>query len=565
MTALNRSTCRRLQKLPQTSDIWEGDRRTLSPGLSSSTELEAKGECILWVDGVQAIVRAMDVVTPETGIEAIVRTLLRAMESPHSPAVPSRPQKIVVRDREIQFFLRGVLQDLDIAIDYASELPLINEIFRGLQEVANARPPELPPQYAEALMNVAYEIWHDAPWELLDEQQIISIKLNQWDIDTFYISILGMLGVEYGILMYRSLDSLKQFRQRVLTADESPKQLQQAFLEQDCLFLTFERSEDDASFDENEEPALGLIDSVDPSLLAIEPVFGALHPLEGLRAILYDEEAIAALVALEALHRFLQAHQDKLGEESFPAISSNYRIPNPLSAENQHFETQPSKGKKAAKQTVAVTVATMPDLADQLFEMVDEEELENAFTVLPSVRDDLIPDNSMINLKVIDWETIQYLRQNSSSYYQAAEIELPTQGEGLPIVLIQTSQPKAKALIQSLQTSQGLQAICFNPGADPLSGNQYDIGLLQTTSQELQMFGEYLQDDPAYTKVKKKWDQGCKKAKGYCGLIVAKGITGIGRGNPQPKDMLALFEVRSLSPKELGLGPLEMRLEVDWV
>ncbi len=58
------------------------------------------------------------------GPEAIVRTLMRAMEHPHSPAKPARPQRIVVRDREIQFYLRGVLQDLDIAIDYAPELPV---------------------------------------------------------------------------------------------------------------------------------------------------------------------------------------------------------------------------------------------------------------------------------------------------------------------------------------------------------------------------------------------------------------------------------------------------------
>jgi len=36
------------------------------------------------------------------------------------------------------------------------------------------------------------------------------------------------------------------------------------------------------------------------------------------------------------------------------------------------------------------------------------------------------------------------------------------------------------------------------------------------------------------------------------------GATGATRGNPQPKDMLALFEARSISPEELGLGPLQM-------
>ena len=184
MAALNRSTFRRLQNLPQIPSVWEGDRRPLSNAdshmmIDEDDILEGGGECILWVDGSEGVVRAMDMVAPDAGPEAIVRALLRAMEHPQSPGPAVRPQKIVVKNREIQFYLRGVLQDLGIAIDYVSELPLIDEIFRGMEEVAVNRPPELPPQYAEVLMEKAAQIWHDAPWRTLSEHQIISIEINQ--------------------------------------------------------------------------------------------------------------------------------------------------------------------------------------------------------------------------------------------------------------------------------------------------------------------------------------------------------------------------------------------------
>ncbi|MCY7393008.1 MAG: hypothetical protein LH647_16415, partial [Leptolyngbyaceae cyanobacterium CAN_BIN12] len=157
MNALNRSTRRRLQQLKQNpSSVWEGDRRRLagsqnSDWLESGSTSSTDGDCILWVDGSQGMVRAMDIVTPDTGSEAVVRTLIRAMEHPHNPGVPARPKKIVVRDRELQFFLRGVLQDLDITLDYMPELPLIDEIFRGFQETVSTRQPQLPPQYEETL------------------------------------------------------------------------------------------------------------------------------------------------------------------------------------------------------------------------------------------------------------------------------------------------------------------------------------------------------------------------------------------------------------------------------
>lgn len=179
MTPLNPATIRRLNNLPQIPSVWEGDRRPLLT--PEELEGEANGDCIVWVDGVEGVVRAMEVVAPEMGPEPIVRALLRAIEHPQSPAQPARPQKIVVRDREIQFYLRGVLQDLDIAIDYAPELPLIDELFRGLQEMANTRPPKLPPQYADSLMKKAYAILEEAPWEILADHDILSVEVNQWD------------------------------------------------------------------------------------------------------------------------------------------------------------------------------------------------------------------------------------------------------------------------------------------------------------------------------------------------------------------------------------------------
>lgn len=146
MSALNPTTCRRLKKLQQIPSVWEGDRRSLSAFADTmESENEGNSECILWVDGSEGIVRAMDVVSPDMGPEAVVRALLRAMEHPQNPARPARPSKIVVRDREIQFYLRGVLQDLDITIDYVPDLPLIDEVFRGFAEVASNRRPELPP------------------------------------------------------------------------------------------------------------------------------------------------------------------------------------------------------------------------------------------------------------------------------------------------------------------------------------------------------------------------------------------------------------------------------------
>ncbi|MBD2388089.1 DUF6930 domain-containing protein [Cylindrospermum sp. FACHB-282] len=540
MTSFNRSTSRRLKKLTQIPSVWEGDRRPLSPTPNPPRDSESKGECILWVDGSQGIVRGMDVVAADLGPEAIVRTLMRAMEHPHSPAKPARPQRIVVRDRQIQFYLRGVLQDLDIAIDYAPELPLIDELFRGFADILDSQIPDLPPQYAQILEEKAFSIWQAAPWKFLEEQQILSIEINKWDVGTLYASVMGMLGMEYGILFYRSEDSLKRFRAAVLSDDESTQGLEEAFLKQDCLFLTFE-PEDDTDEDEDEDDE---DDLADLPLSEIQPTFGNIHPLEGLRSVLYEEEALVVFVALESLSRFIRDHRRQLQGEIFPPLSRRYRISVPESEE--------------ATKSVNVTVSTMPELAAELEEMAGlgiEEDDESGDPVFRSLRDDLIPEDSFLSLGVVSWEMLEHLRQGVN-YHTVGEIKQV--GDGLPVILVQTSRPKAKTVIENIEAAGGLQAICFNPGADPFDGDRYDLGLLQTQNGDLYLFGEFLDDDPIHVEARKKWNQRCKNTQGYCGLIIAKGLTGATRGNPQLRDMMALFEARALSPKDLGLGTLQL-------
>ncbi|MBW4522675.1 MAG: hypothetical protein KME16_23765 [Scytolyngbya sp. HA4215-MV1] len=549
MTALNLATRRRLKQLPQIPSVWEGDRHSMVAGMQASLEWSAtepadkEGECILWVDGSQGMVRAMDVVTSEAGHEAVVRVLLRAMEHPHSPAQPARPQKIVVRDREIQFFLRGVLQDLNITVEYVPDLPLIDEIFQSFQEGVNNRQPQLPPEYADQLKQTAYDIWKDAPWELLGDHEILAIELNRWDLGTVYACVMGMLGMEYGILLYRSLESLRRFRQQVLT-NESMEQLEEAFLGQDCLFLSFEHTAED------EDEAIQLAEL---SITEIQPVFGSLHPLEGPRPFLYEEEAIALLVMLEAFHRFLRQHRTKLIGEDLPALSSRYRVPLPQAQTSQPTEKEPP---------VSIKIETLPDLAAELLELGHLGEDEDEQDLLPALRDDLVPKDSFLSLGVIPWATLTLLRQTTEYHQPAPTTEA---GEGLPVILIQTSRPKAKTLVQELQNSSGLKAICFNPGEDPFGGKRYDLGLFQVGSGDLFLFGEFVEDDPVHVAARTKWEQRCKKTKGYCGLIVAKGLKGSTRGNPQLKDMVALFEARAITSEELGLGSLQLQMQVDWM
>ena len=83
--------------------------------------------------------------------------------------------------------------------------------------------------------------------------------------------------------------------------------MQEAFLEQDCLFLNFELY-DDPTFSDQRQPTAWLANAPE----AVQPDFGSIHPLEGLRSCLADEEAMTFLVAMEAVKRFFAKHRPRL-------------------------------------------------------------------------------------------------------------------------------------------------------------------------------------------------------------------------------------------------------------
>ena len=551
MTRLNRITIDRLKQLPRVASVWEGDRRPVSglteeePGGWKRNSDSERSDCILWVDSGHGTVRSITMVPSSSGYEPIVRTLIQAIESPQSSLPPVRPKKIVVSDREVQFYLRGAIQGLDIEVDYAPELPLIDELFNALQQSSGLAEAELPDRYGEAMIDQAMEIWELGPWHSLNEQQVLAIELNIWDIETLYVSVLGMGGVEYGLLMYRTLDSLKQFRERVLMGQQSPKQMQEAFLEQDCLFVNFELLEDSAPT--GPLAALGWANAAPD---AVDPIFGSIHPLEGLRSQLADEEGAIFLVAMEAIKRFLTKHRTRLEKPPYPDLQGSYRIPNP---------------EKSQGSALKVTVKTLPEVTEELLEQTESAMGDdNEDGTFPVLRDDYVPEGALILLTQFKRTWLEMAKLDPMVPYAAnPDRPLPKQPV-LPVVVIQTSRPKAKTLIKDLQQAQGVQAVCFNPGSDPFSGTSFELGLLQTGDGELHLFAEYESEPGADQQQLERWNQWQKASQGCCAVVIASGITGQAKGKPALKDIVGVFEARHRSPSDLNLPPLLLQYAAEW-
>ena len=534
MTALPITTKRRLNKIPQTNAVWEGDRRAFGSIITLlEAESDANDECIMWVDGSEGAVRAMEMVSADLGLEAVVRTLLRAIESPHHPALPERPQKVVIRDRRLQFFLRGALEGLDIEIEYASDLPLIDELFRGFETVGTKKFPSLPPTYNKLLTSQAHKIWQSAPWEILTDSDILTLEISNCKIDTLYACIIGIMSAEYGVLIYRSLESLTQFRAAALK-EQTPEFLEKAFLAQDCWFLNYDTPETEPVWLSDRD-------------FEVTPLFGSLHPFEGMRATLDEEEAKIVYLALEAINRFCDSHRTQLAQDQIAELEANYELELPRQC-------------KIIKKFL-VAIATDPKLTEELIEMENyQDSVARNLDLQVPIHDDLVPPGSLIKIGEVPRQLLETLKLQAKTYCQDLELK-PKSKKNLPAIFIQTSRPKAKKIIDTIIGAGGLKSICFNPGSDPSSEENYELGLFQTTNRDLYIFAEYSFDAQKQKKIIQKWHQNCQKSDGYCSLVISMGITGVNRGNPKLKDMLAIFETKTISVEELGIGVLHLMSE----
>lgn len=557
MTTLNRSTLRRLKKLKQSNAVWEGDRRALpakirQPQDSSNIiplhahDEESRPHCILWVDGSMGMVRAMDVVDGSVGQEAFVRALLQAIEHPQSPAQPSLPQKILVCDRELQFYLRGVLQDLGISVEYIERLPLIDEIFSHILESFSANPPVVPERFEAALHRQSEQLWRNAPWNSLWDHQVISIQLEQWDLETLYAIVMGKMGLEQGVIFYRTEESLVNFRHRIV-AGSSEDEIEETFLHQDCLFNLFETPELEMEDDLPPFPFRGKLRSLPAVSTPMKPIYGALHPLEGGRPYLYDEEAIALTVALEAFNKFWEQYSDRL-KSSFSDLTGIYEIDAPSLEDN-------------LEESIKVIVKTMPELADELHNLAKEDDDDDD---LPLIHEDLWPENALVHMMTIPWQQVEFLH-SAKIHRQLAEKPpnaIAQKSEGLPGLMIQTSRTKALELIEEINSFGGIKSLCFNAAEDIL-GNACKLGLMVMENDDLHLFGEF--DKKALNdNHHKRWQQRAKQTKGNICVIIAMGITGASRGNPAPQHILGYYEIKLIDDQELGLGKLRAEPAFDF-
>lgn len=642
MSSLPKATIERLQRLPGLRSTWHGELRTLShPDPQNPYGRAIEQAYVLWIDISQPAIRVMEPVLEGAGYEAVVQALLRAIEHPPEHQTPGHPQTVMVRDRELHFFLRGALQDLDIKVGCKQRLPLLDEVFDSFvaQQTRSVVKRIWDSVHVQRLTSALTELWHYPLWDEFAEVEILELLFELEEPQHFYVSVLGMAGLERGLLLYRSLDSLKRFREAVNNPENRSnlETLEAAFLQQDCLFLNFDSLEGDPP-----SPNMPVFEAFRQSFI---PDLGSIHPLEGLRYILSDQELALMIVAVEALTRFRKDHEAILIEaDSFPALESQIAIPS--------LTNNPSRTSKNKQQKITVTVRTLPEVCNELlgqpngFDQSDTSSI-NALGIgaedqnlnrLQELLSDLMGGTSEPGLELLSSkrDPMQLLQQmmgnlgskqpklasNDPNFVQTFKLEIESEwlpegslfylhysltelghqmipipmrmplvdhpfpqpkksgfGKGaknpksttkgtakkqqqtsataedahrMPILCLQTSQPKVKALLKNWFEDDRPIAVGIITGRDFDYELSYDLLVVCTAQGRLLSLDIFWHDESDRLPLLNRWRDRVEAVGNQCSLALLKGVTGRNRGQLVLTDLIQLWDIHVLQPDQLS-------------
>jgi hypothetical protein len=304
------------------------------------------------------------------------------------------------------------------------------------------------------------------------------------------------------VLLYRSIDSLRQFR-LAACSDTAMEEMEKVFLSQDCIFCTYDldnpnmphlvRSTKDRPFD--------------------DVSYGSIHPLEGMRAVLDPEEVLATYAALMALKRFFEKNKGKLERDELVDVSQKIRITIP--------DTISSDPK-----TVNVTVSTMPDLVSELRDMSDDDDDDCDL----DIQDDLVPEHSLISTGIVPVHFLKSLQSLVPTFTVNMDL---VSADGLPVMMVQTTKLKAGNIMKFINVAGGIRGLAF----EVIEGAPVQLGVVALADGQLQLIGEF-----SHAQVE-LWQNRCISNDLRCALIIAQGSTKNSKPRPPiDKDILAVME-----------------------
>lgn len=206
--------------LPQTADRWYLSLRQVEiPAIQDALATELPYMLIL-LDLTHQTILNMQVYPIRPVSKVIEKFILDAVLKPSINVRPDayRPAEILIEQPELIQSLSPALQKMGIAVTEGSEPELVDQIIERLFKFLDDFMPETPgllsvagttPEMIAELFSAAASYYRAAPWKFLSDEQPFAVEYDPPG-KTYYVTLMGGGGMEFGIVIYHSLDDLLQ-------------------------------------------------------------------------------------------------------------------------------------------------------------------------------------------------------------------------------------------------------------------------------------------------------------------------------------------------------------------
>lgn|GEM_PF-1544102 len=271
----------KLKQIPQEQTVWEVVKLPASRIMKNPPNDVTQADVIIWGDLNGESIRNMQFVGQEQN-EDVASSLATAIMGINKSISPARPQKVLVRDKRLLFYCRGMLRNLNIECEFAGGRSIFDRIIKELgQELSQFEP--LSDLDFAPLEETSRVLWQMAPWKYICETEVVKIEFqDRPDMKLYAVTVGGGIGVHLGVLFFRDREKIR----RLFHTEKSMTVEEQAANFENCYSVTFDVDPTEksagasASPDMDEMPHLSIAvvdNNVDLRPLQDKPEFHLVH------------------------------------------------------------------------------------------------------------------------------------------------------------------------------------------------------------------------------------------------------------------------------------------------
>ncbi len=271
----------KLKQIPQEQTVWEVVKLPASRIMKTPPNDVTQADVIIWGDLNGESIRNMQFVGQEQN-EDVASSLATAIMGINKSISPARPQKVLVRDKRLLFYCRGMLRSLNIECEFAGGRSIFDRIIKELgQELSQFEP--LSDLDFAPLEDTSRILWQMAPWKYICETEVVKIEFqDRPDMKLYAVTVGGGIGVHLGVLFFRDREKIR----RLFHSEKSMTVEEQAANFENCYSVTFDVDPADdsagasatADLDEMPHLSIAVVDNnVDLRPLQDKPEFHLVH------------------------------------------------------------------------------------------------------------------------------------------------------------------------------------------------------------------------------------------------------------------------------------------------